>query len=155
MQRSKKTHANAQAMAAQRGVALTESRRDVLDLVLAAKQPLTAYQLIELLREKRGKSVQPPTIYRALNFLIENEFVHRIESMNAFVACAEHEHVRNGGHDHLHATQFTICVKCGRTEELSDHKIAETLKKLAKTIGFEATQQMIELRGLCRLCRAS
>ena len=91
-------------VAADRGVALTETRRRVFELVLKAGQPVGAYRLMEAMRGKSGK-VMPPTVYRALNFLLDNGLVHRIESMNAFVACAHS--------DHKHEGQFLICSDCG------------------------------------------
>ena len=93
-------------VAADRGVSLTETRRRVFELVLKAGQPVGAYRLMEAMRNPGGR-VMPPTVYRALNFLLDNGLVHRIESLNAFIACA--------GVDHDHEGQFLICSDCGRT----------------------------------------
>ena len=85
------------------GAQLTELRRLVLSLILEADGPLTAYQLLDQLKQIR-KGAVPPTVYRALDFLSENHLIHRLERLNAFVPCAEADH----GH---HAVQFLICGK--------------------------------------------
>jgi Fur family zinc uptake transcriptional regulator len=128
-----------------KGATLTESRRQVLELLLEARQPLTAYKLIELLQARREKQVTPPIVYRALGFLVEHGLVHRLESLNAFIACATS--------DHDHASQFVLCSTCGRVEEMDDHEIAHLLQNRAAALGYTVQQQMIELRGLCAACR--
>ncbi len=131
--------------AAEHGVNLTETRRRVFELVVKAGRPVGAYRLLEAMQSK-GTRVMPPTVYRALNFLQGKGLVHRIESLNAFVAC---KHV-----DGNHEKQFLICNKCGRTEELVDQEVANLLKERAKALGFTITQQTIELRGQCGNCTA-
>jgi Fur family zinc uptake transcriptional regulator len=127
---------------------MTESRQQVLDLLVAAGQPLTAYKLIEQLQGKRTRQVTPPIVYRALSYLVEQGLVHRLESLNAFIACAT-------GHssDHWHASQFVLCSQCGRAEEIDDCEIAHLLQDRAAALGYTVQQQVIELRGLCRNCR--
>ena len=125
------------------GVGLTETRRKVFDLVVKAGQPVGAYRLLEAMQDK-GTRVMPPTVYRALNFLQGKGLVHRIESLNAFVACTRHEHEHEG--------QFLICSDCGKTEELADESVSEMLRERATAHGFTLTQQTIELRGLCKDC---
>ncbi len=122
---------------------LTELRRTVLGLVLQAERPLTAYQLLDKLKEKR-KSAMPPTIYRALEFLIENKLVHKVESLNAFVAC-------EAGH-HEHAIQFLICDCCGQVTELEDHGISHALDRAAAEKGFTASGTIVEIEGTCAAC---
>jgi Fur family zinc uptake transcriptional regulator len=112
------------------GVSLTETRRKVFELVEAM--------------QSKGTRVMPPTVYRALNFLQGKGLVHRIESLNAFVAC---QHA-DGSHD----KQFLICNKCGRTEELTDEDIPALLRERAKALGFTIANQVIELRGQCGNC---
>jgi Fur family zinc uptake transcriptional regulator len=125
------------------GVGLTETRRKVFELVVKAGQPVGAYRLLEAMQDK-GTRVMPPTVYRALNFLQDKGLVHRIESLNAFVACT-----RSG---HVHEGQFLICSQCGRTEELTDERISSMLRDRAKSHGFKLTRQTIELKGLCPNC---
>jgi Fur family zinc uptake transcriptional regulator len=130
--------------AAARGLGLTATRREVFAHIAGSQQPLTAYQVLDKLQRERGKSVMPPTVYRAINFLVEHGFVHRLESLNAFVACSDI--------DHRHSSQFVICDKCGRTEELHDEAIATNLRHHAEALGFTVSRQTIELRGLCQAC---
>ncbi len=126
------------------GTQLTALRREVLDLILRATAPLTAYQLLDQLKSTR-KSAVPPTIYRALDFLIENRLVHRIERLNAFVSCAETDH------DHTDA-QFLICHQCGSVTELEDHGVSHALAAAAAARGFTPSRAIVELDGICATC---
>ena len=128
---------------ADHGVGLTDTRRKVFELVIKAGQPVGAYRLLEAMQDK-GTRVMPPTVYRALNFLQGKGLVHRIESLNAFVACTRHEDEHEG--------QFLICSDCGKTEELADESVSEMLREKASAHGFTLTQQTIELKGLCKEC---
>ena len=128
---------------ADHGVGLTDTRRKVFELVIKAGQPVGAYRLLEAMQDK-GTRVMPPTVYRALNFLQGKGLVHRIESLNAFIACTQHEHEHEG--------QFLICSDCGKTEELADESVSEMLREKASAHGFPLTQQTIELKGLCKDC---
>lgn len=128
---------------ADHGVGLTDTRRKVFELVIKAGQPVGAYRLLEAMQDK-GTRVMPPTVYRALNFLQGKGLVHRIELLNAFVACTQHEHEHEG--------QFLICSDCGKTEELADESVSEMLREKASAHGFTLTQQTIELKGLCKDC---
>lgn len=130
---------------ADHGVGLTDTRRKVFELVIKAGQPVGAYRLLEAMQDK-GTRVMPPTVYRALNFLQGKGLVHRIESLNAFIACTQHEHEHEG--------QFLICSDCGKTEELADESVSEMLREKASAHGFTLTQQTIELKGLCKDCAA-
>ena len=130
---------------ADQGIGLTETRRKVFDLVIKAGQPVGAYRLLEAMQDK-GTRVMPPTVYRALNFLQGKGLVHRIESLNAFVACTQHEHEHEG--------QFLICSDCGKTQELADESVSEMLREKAEAHGFTLIQQTIELKGLCKDCAA-
>lgn len=127
------------------GESLTPLRRAVLALVLGAERPLTAYQLLGRLQEARRAA--PPTIYRALDFLVARRLVHRIERLGAFVACAEP--------DHEHAlVQFLICRKCRAVVELDDHLVADAVMEAAHGTGFRAERAVIEVDGLCAVCAA-
>ena len=97
------------------GAQLTELRRAVLSLVFEADGPLTAYQLLDRLKEIRRNAV-PATIYRTLEFLQAQRLIHRIEKLNAFVPCMEADH------HHHHAAQFLICRKCGTVAEIEDQE---------------------------------
>ena len=129
-----------------RGARLTELRRQVLGLILDAEAPTGAYDLLERLRAHRGAAA-PPTVYRALEFLQEQGFVHRIERLSAFVGCIE-----AADQGHHHAAQFLICRSCGQVAEIEDHALAHALADAAKAIGFTVTGATIEAEGICRSC---
>ena len=135
----------AEALCADRGLRFTALRRRVLELVWQSHRPVRAYDVLARLgREHRGAA--PPTVYRALEFLLENGFVHRIESLNAYVGC--------GDPDAAHAGQFLICRECRTTAELDDRAITRTIADRARRLGFSADRQTIEVTGLCPECRA-
>ncbi len=127
------------------GAQLTELRRLVLSLILAADAPLTAYQLLDRLKETR-KGAAPPTIYRALDFLMEQHLIHKVERLNAFIACSEAE-----GH-HNHSVQFLICRQCGTVAEIEDHAITRALAFAAQQKGFRPSNAVVELDGTCAEC---
>ena len=136
--------AAAEALCSERGLRFTARRRRVLELVWQSHRPVRAYDVLAKLgREHR--SAAPPTVYRALDFLLENGFVHRIESLNAYVGCGEP--------DAAHAGQFLICRECRSTAELDDPAIARMIAAKAKRLGFTADRQTIEVSGLCPACR--
>jgi Fur family zinc uptake transcriptional regulator len=140
----------AAVLCAGNGAQLTALRRSVLALILQAEGPLTAYQLLDQLKAVR-KSAVPPTVYRALEFLIENRLVHRIERLNAFVPCSEaHEH---GADQAQHAVQFLICGKCGSVAEIEDDAVTAALKLAAEKQGFYPGNAIVEIDGVCALCR--
>jgi Fur family zinc uptake transcriptional regulator len=134
---------------ADNGTQLTALRQEVLSLILRAEAPLTAYQLLDQLKEIR-KTAMPPTVYRTLDFLIENRLIHRIERLNAFVSCTETEH----NHSHRDA-QFLICTKCGSVTEIEDHAITHALAKAAAARGFRPSHAIVELDGICGACAGS
>jgi Fur family zinc uptake transcriptional regulator len=137
----------AEALCRRRGVALTPLRRQVLDLVIAAEKPVGAYVLLDRLKLERPGAA-PPTVYRALDFLLENGLIHRIEKLNAFIGCAEsHAHA---AHEHPH--QFLICRRCGSTAEIADHAAAHALEAAAKAQGFRPERMVVEIEGLCAGC---
>jgi Fur family zinc uptake transcriptional regulator len=125
---------------------LTPLRRRVLELILAGDQPIGAYTLLAELQRERGK-IGPPTVYRALDFLLAGGLIHKIESVSAFIACGDVEHP--------HESQFMICDDCGATEELRDDEIVASLRRLGEGRGFTVASQVIEARGLCPACRAA
>ena len=139
--------AEADRVCASNGAQLTELRRSVLTLILQAPGPLTAYQLLDQLKEVR-KTAVPPTVYRALDFLIENRLVHKVEQLNAFIPCSD------AHHDH-HDVQFLICDKCGTVAEIEDRAIARALAKAAEKQGFHPSKAVVELDGICAACSAA
>ncbi len=131
---------------AKRGAKLTELRRHVLGLILESPSPAGAYELLDKLRDDRGPSA-PPTVYRALEFLTEHGFIHRVERLSAFVGCIEAD-----PHDHGHAAQFLICQNCKKVAEIDDHDIAHAVQEAASRIGFTLARTTIEAEGLCAAC---
>ncbi|MGH7045435.1 MAG: Fur family transcriptional regulator [Stellaceae bacterium] len=137
--------ARAQRLCAVQGRRFTALRRRVLELILAADQPIGAYALLAALQRERGR-LGPPTVYRALDFLLVGKLIHKIESASAFIACADVEHP--------HESQFVICDDCGAAEEIRDEDIVQRLRRLGEGRGFAVARQVIEVRGLCPHCRA-
>lgn len=137
--------AAAERLCADRGRRLTALRRRVLELVWESHQPVKAYDILARLREDSA-SAAPPTVYRALDFLIAERFIHRLASLNAYVGCA-HPGYR-------HAGQFLICSGCQAVAELDDPEIEAALAERARAMGFALTRQTIELEGRCPRCRA-
>ena len=136
----------AQRICTMRGARLTPVRRLVLDLILRADQPTGAYALLAQLQRGRGK-LGPPTVYRALDFLLAQKLIHKIETSSAFIACGDVEHP--------HESQFMICEDCGATEEMQDEGIVQSLRQLGEGRGFAVERQVIEVRGLCPACRST
>ena len=135
---------------ARNGARLTEIRRRVLALVIESRGPLGAYALLDRLKAERANAT-PVTVYRALDFLLEHGLVHKIERLNAFIACTDQgEHT----HQHGHAAQFLICRTCGTVAELEDPSIAEAISNAAGLTGFRPDHATIEVEGLCGTCAA-
>lgn len=129
---------------AERGLRLTPLRARVLRLVAEAGLPVKAYDLLDSLRGERGTAA-PPTVYRALDFLLDQGFIHRLSSINAFVAC-HHPRVRE------HSVPFLICDVCQRAVELEDEHTAGRLQAQARALGFEPQAHTLEVHGLCSEC---
>lgn len=136
---------SAEALCAGRGAKLTELRRRVLELVWQSHRPVGAYDLLSRLAEGREKAA-PPTVYRALDFLMEHGLVHKIHSLNAYVGCPA---ARDG-----HAAPFLICSSCGEATEFEDDALQRDIERIGRARGFRVEGQVIELRGLCARCGA-
>jgi Fur family zinc uptake transcriptional regulator len=141
----------AEALCQMRGVQLTPLRRDVLRLVLEAEAPIGAYALLDQLKASRAKAA-PPTVYRALDFLLEQGLIHRLERLNAFMGCNEALEGHHHDHAHDHPHQFLICRGCGVTREISDHAVAEAISAAAAKAGFSAARSTVEIEGYCGKC---
>src|SRR5947207_5951916 len=115
----------------------------VIHVLRSAGAPMTAYEVLETIRSDRPWA--PPTAYRALGRLVEEGRVHRLESLNAYVACS---HGHHGGE----AAVMAICHSCGRAEELAEDRLVEELKNTAQTHGFQIDRTVIELTGCCAPC---
>ena len=130
----------------ERGLRLTDIRARVLGLVADAGMPIKAYDLLDKVREGEGAgAAAPPTVYRALDFLLANGFIHKLESVNAFVAC----HHPNAAQ---HSAPFLICDACHKAVELEDDHVVATLDAHARALGFSPQTQTLEVHGLCAEC---
>ena len=132
----------AEEITSRKGQRMTRIRRKVLRLLLESKAPSKAYDLLANL-DGEG-AAKPPTVYRALDFLQEVGLAHKIESLNAYVAC--------GHASHSHSAVFLICDTCGRAEELHAVNTASSLETETSNAGFKISQAVIEARGACRQC---
>lgn len=126
---------------------LTHNQELVLGTLAHSSAPLSAYDILGLLREDGLKA--PLQVYRALEKLTERGLAHRLESLNAFVCCAG-EGCHEGG-----TIAFAICEGCGRVEEFADAAVENRLEGWCRSSGFRPSQTTIELRGLCKGCAAS
>lgn len=142
-----KAMAAAEATCLRQGGQLTDLRREVLAIVWESHVPVGAYEILSALT-KGGRRPAPPTVYRALDFLLAQGLVHRIESKNAYVGCQD-----AGGKNHQ--SQFLICKICGQTVEVSDERLESAILELAKTSGFALSGRTIELQGICPACQSS
>ncbi len=138
--------ARAEAACAAAGVRLTAIRRDVLRLILQSGEPIGAYALLDGLRALTGAG-KPPTVYRALDFLLSQGLIHRVERLNAFVGC--HDEAA-----HHHAAQFLICRTCNRVTELEDAAVEAAISAAAGARGFAPARVTVEVDGVCRACGA-
>lgn len=130
-----------------RGVRLTSQREKVLELIWQSHKPLGAYTLMDMLAESAGKRVAPPTVYRALDFLLEQRLIHRINSLNAYLGCPSP--------GVQHPSHFLICRQCGVAVESGAENIAAQLSAAAAQAGFSCESQSVEIVGLCHDCQAS
>jgi len=126
------------------GLRLTPIRRRVLELIVVADQPIKAYDLLDQLKAEHPGAA-PPTIYRALDFLLAHHFIHRIETLNAFVSCVHPEHPHEG--------QFLICNRCHQVVEIEDEVLNERLSQAAQSEGFTPSHQVLEIYGCCDDCQ--
>ncbi len=133
----------AEVLCRERGVRMTERRKTVLRLLCASDKPISGYELLD---QMRGvvKNPSPPTVYRALDFLLEQGLVHKLESLHAYVGCTHP--------DHPHASQFLICDDCGEVTEVEDASVAESLRAAGQARGFRTKRPIVEVLGTCAQC---
>jgi len=127
-----------------KGLQLTALRRRVMAILGRSAAPLGAYAIIDEMARLEGKPVAPPTVYRTLEFFLENGFVHKIESRNAYAPC---EHF-----GHAHQGMLLLCEKCGRSDEIEEPALDRLIEQAAGRAGFATHRKMVELQGLCRDC---
>ena len=131
---------------AEQGGELTPLRRQVLHHLLRAPGGVKAYDLLARIREHRPGAA-PPTVYRALSFLIDHGLAHKIGSANQFIACNRH--------DHEDASLFLVCPHCGQVTELHDHAAVAALCASLSRAGHALARPEIEISALCARCYAA
>jgi len=134
----------AETICQQRNVRLTPQRLEVLRLMSQHHGAISAYDLLDLLRASEPQA-KPPTVYRALDFLLEQGFVHRVESTNSYVVCHHFE-------EPSHTSAMLICDRCGAVAEQHAEGVEAILQSLAQATGFALTNSVIEAHGLCGSC---
>ena len=135
--------ATAERLCRERGLRFTALRRRVLTLVWDSHKPIGAYDILDKLGNE-GRAAAPPTVYRALDFLIDAGLVHRLDSLNAFIGCPDPSRSHTG--------QFMICRQCRTVLELHDPEIESVVASKAEGLGFTAVHQVLEVQGLCANC---
>lgn len=150
---------DAQEQSRAKGVRFTPLRQQIYKLILQANKPIGAYDLITLLQQmreseddktsKKGrqKNVAPPTIYRSLEFLLSENLIHQLTSINAYVPCC---HPRAA-----HTAAFLICDQCHRVQECSSMPVQEIMSFAEQDVGFKVARSVIELSGYCQDCHVS
>src|ERR1700682_5683324 len=136
---------HAERVCERRAQKFTPIRRQVLQALLSSHRPLGAYEVIDELAKSMPRPA-PITVYRALDFLMENGLVHRIESRNAFLACAH-------DHDATSMVAFLICERCGSVGEIPAAPVAQTLNAAARALGFAPKLSVVEIAGTCAHCQ--
>lgn len=123
---------------------LTKNQTLVLEALASAEEPMSAYAVLDRLRTQGFRA--PPQVYRALDKLIELGLIHRVDSLNAFVAC------RQPDCEATPTIVFAICEDCGHVEEMAGETLSRQLRALARNAGFKPERSTVELRGLCGGC---
>ncbi len=126
-------------------VRLTKQREKVLELIWQSHKPLGAYALMDMLAAESTRRVAPPTVYRALDFLMEQDLIHRINSLNAYIGCPD-PHTQ-------HQNQFLICSTCGIASECIDDSLNAAIMEASQAAGFSISHHSLEITGLCPNCQ--
>jgi Fur family zinc uptake transcriptional regulator len=137
--------AAAEAQCRARGLRMTPARAFALGALLESHRAVTAYELLDRMRAA-GLGSQPPVAYRALEFLVENGFAHRIERLGAYIACT-------GGAE-AHPAAFLVCRRCRAVAETALAAPSPEIDATAAAAGFALERVLVEAEGLCAACRA-
>ncbi len=133
----------AQHICGETGAKLTPIRKKVLELIWQSHKPVKAYDLLAKLSDADHLE-KPPTVYRALDFLLENHLIHKIESSNSYIGC-EFEHKQLD-------SKFLVCDQCHEVKELLEPKLNKSLQEASHKQGFTINQTNIEIHGICARC---
>ena len=134
------------AECAKQGLKLTKIRRQVLEIIWRQHNPIGAYDVLQKLQEA-GHKPAPPTAYRALEFLVSANLIHRIESLNAYIGCPSP--------NAKHQCQFYICTECHCIAEVNSPAVSKALQAGGRELGFTPEQAVVEVHGRCRNCQSS
>ncbi|TQV64575.1 MAG: transcriptional repressor [Halothiobacillaceae bacterium] len=134
----------ARTLCEDKGARLTPLRRRVLELIWSSHEAVKAYDLLDRLSTE-DRTVKPPTVYRALDFLLEQGLVHRVDSLNAYVGCTHP--------DEPHDVRLLICNQCGQVTELANPALDQALTRALAETGFKPTRAHLEVHGLCAPCQ--
>ena len=132
-----------EAYCQEKGIRFTEPRRMVLEAMAEARKPVGAYDILAQMGKKVANP-KPPTVYRAIDFLLEHQIIHRIESLNAYILC-QSDHSHNG-------SQFMICDTCGSVSEAHLCDLPAALSDKTREEGFQLSRWNVELHGTCKAC---
>lgn len=135
---------DARAICRQQNARLTPIRERVLELIWQSHKPLGAYDILAMLGTE-GHNAAPPTVYRALDFLLQYGLVHRIASLNAFTGCTH-----AGEH---HRGTFLICRECGNVLELDAPDVTRAVEAAAADVAFRPEEITMEVAGRCPRCQ--
>lgn len=140
---------HAASICREKNLRFTEIRRTVLKIITREQKPVKAYDILDEFEqlEKKNQKVgvaKPPTVYRALDFLLENRFIHRLNTLNAFIGCT---------HPSKHPECFfVICSKCNTVEEYCSKNISTAVEQVGKDRGFQLKRTVVEMEGVCKDC---
>jgi len=126
-------------------VRFTRMRRRVFEIIWENHEPVGAYDILARLNENGGRTA-PIAVYRALDFLLKQDLIHRIQSMNAFVGCSEPQRI--------HKPHFLICSSCKAAAEIPNSSIHQSVSLTAEANGFKIVDSMLEIRGTCSNCQS-
>ncbi len=139
-----KVRARAEALCSDAGERLTQPRLGAYAELATQDAPTSAYELLALLEKRQGKKIAPLTVYRHLDFLTRVGLIHRLESNQSYLACSHP--------DEPHEACYLLCSSCGSADELESEGVVSLLLETAKSHGFEADRNIVELEGTCRQC---
>ncbi len=142
---------SAERLCKEKGLTFTPLRRQVYGLISADRTPVGAYELLDRLKKQRANAA-PVTVYRALDFLQEAGLVHRIDALHAYAACEVESADHSGLHGGLHGGLMLVCNRCKTVTEFENPGLEQQIAQTALQHAFHASEDLIEIRGLCGVC---
>lgn len=137
---------NAEKLCIQRGVRFTEIRKQILELIWESHRAVKAYDLLDRIKPHLG-SAKPATVYRALDFLLEQGLIHKVESLNAYIGCSHT--------DHQHEQLLLTCTRCHEVEERTGERVMDAIAHELQEAGFVVQYKALEIHGLCAKCAST